>query len=321
MKKTFVIIIGFLTFCEPLFTQNNWNLEIRAGATISLNQSLSSWKQKGSGGNIFLAGSINKRLSSWSYFNYGTSLVLYTKSLGNSGNPLDNDVQIDFSHSFSIGAGKDTSVYIKSIRTLGNSYAYTLNHSFSSLFLISTNFIFNNNKRNQIIGSYSGTYKNFSFNYFNDGGPIIDLLPISDNFDRWWTGGVAVFIHDKDQFNKFEFTFDQFTGYYPLLYELSSIFGLNFSKYNYSETDTYTSKSYNSSTYNVRFSLDKYTHFNIGINGALRFQIGEGRNRKSTYFALQDLLHINKSALHPNTAPNKLQFGFNYSQKRDYYGL
>src|SRR5689334_18717899 len=35
--------------------------------------------------------------------NYGPSLAIYSKSLGASLNPLSNDVQVDFAHSFSLG--------------------------------------------------------------------------------------------------------------------------------------------------------------------------------------------------------------------------
>jgi len=307
----FIILFPFCSHC-----QGKWNYEVRIGANIRFNQSIESWKQKFPAISLFVSGILTRRIEDNFQFNYGHSIAFNYKTLGTNQNPLNNDLEIDFLNSFGFGVGKnyneDDLVFDKLLRTVNNSSAYNLIHNFENSVFISTNLILNNHKRHQVVGSFTFTYQDFSFNYYNDGGFGINFLPISDNFDRWWTAGINFLLHNDKGYNSFEFSWDQFTGYNSLLYELTSIFGFNIPKYNYESNEYITDRNYNSSAYNLRFAIDEYAHFDIGINGSLRFNIGD--DGSTTYFGLQDIIHIiQKSALHPNDEPNKIHFGINYS--------
>lgn len=312
MKKILLFLL-LLVYCTNASAQDNWDLEIRFGTTLNFNQSFETFKHKFPGLKFFVSSAIGRRLGNNNnlFFNYGTSLAIYGKSLGNNLNPLNTDIQIDFSNLMTLGYGAGQTEYFKYMRTLGNSRAYTIKHDFDRSVMISTQLVLNNHKRHQAIGAYNFTWKNYSINYYNDGGAGMNILPIMDNFDRWWTGGGGLYVHNSEEFNSVEFTFDQFTGYAPLIYELSTLFGLNVSKYDYKNKDFTSRRSFNSSEYNLAISLDRFTQINVGVNGSLR---GRTSNGKVLYFAVQDLIHLNRVALHPNNAPNRFHIGVNYSQ-------
>ena len=103
--------------------------------------------------------------------------------------------------------------------------------------ILASNFILNNHKRNQIVGSVSFSAPDFTINYYNDGAQPFDFLPLADNFDRWWTGGFGIYIHNHKNYNIAELSFDQFTGYSPLLYELSNLIGINLPDYNVEDSN------------------------------------------------------------------------------------
>ena len=106
--------------------------------------------------------------------------------------------------------------------------------------------------------------------------------------------------------NTFELSFDQFTGYQPMLYELATIFGIDLGGYS---SESASSSSYNSSQYNVRFNLDNGFSVNLGLIGSLVFEVC-GRER---YFGIQDMIHVaQRSAIHPNKDANRLFIGANY---------
>jgi hypothetical protein len=153
---------------------------------------------------------------------------------------------------------------------------------------------------------------NFSLFYANDGGAPLNYLPFSDQFDRWWTGSGAIFIHNKKGYNQAELAFDQFTGYTPLLYELSSMLGFNLPDYNFSANDsiakiTGSKNSFNTSSYELKVFLDPNYAISAGVMGSLFFN--------DKYFGIQDLIHNSMGySLHPNNDINRLYLGGTYNQ-------
>lgn len=306
--KTYLIILFFIPTIS--FSQNMWEANITLGGRVNLFQSIKTWKLKNPGFEVYINANIYKRMNEVSFFSSNLNLSLYYKSLGNSNRSVDNDIQIDFTNTYNIGIGKGIlpEKKYRQYRTLHNTRAYSIIHNFDKTVVISTNFIFNNSKRHQIIGSISGTWNNCSISMSNDGGPPINWLPISDNFDRWWTGALGFYRHNDKNYNSFEASFTQFTGFLPLLYELHTLLGADISKYNYNLSDRRTGKEFNSSMYNFAIGLDPYSSINFGIKGNLRFQLG--KLQRTTHWGLQDLIHmVTNVALHPNEEENKLYFG------------
>lgn len=240
--------------------------------------------------------------------NYSPSISIYTKTIGANLNPLVGDWQIDFANSFGVGAEWGSEVnYRKLSRTIHNGDFYNVVSSRSGLLLASTNFILNNHKRNQILGSVNATFGNVSINYYNDGPPF-DFLGLSDNFDRYWTGGFSVIAHNKKGYNSAEISFDQFTGYIPLLYEVAGKLGINIPLYD--EAGKKKVSNFNTSAYSVRINFDERFGVNVGVVGSLKF--GE------RYWGLQEIIHIlGHYPMHPNNDDNRFFFGGNYTQSKN----
>ncbi|MEM1319785.1 MAG: polymorphic toxin type 23 domain-containing protein [Bacteroidota bacterium] len=289
-----------------------WDLEVRLGANINLNFSLGE-KQKFPGVRVFASGIVNRNFfnAHW-IFNYGATVALYTRSLGNDLNPLSSDFQFDFTNSISLGGawGGDSLSYTKYLRTINSAPFYNLKHNRRNAIYLSTIFILNNHRRNQTIGSASMSFGDFSFTYYNDGGPFFGDVGIADSFDRWWTGGLCLFFHNNKSYNVAEFSFDQFTGYSPLIYELTSIFGMNVPRYNFNDGNgPYSPISFNSAAYNLKIFLDDNNAIDLGMIGSLKFPT---KHQEEVYrhYSLQDMLHIARgSALHPNKDINRIFFG------------
>jgi hypothetical protein len=294
----------FLLFCiQPTIAQNGWKYE----------------GQFNFGCNIFLAFGKAQKLPGIRAFtsfgaaatrgdlilNYGPSISVYTKTIGANLNPLVGDWQIDFTHSFSIGVlWGDQLNYNKYMRSFHNGDYYNIAINRRGAFLVGTNFILNNHHRNQVIGSLNGTIDKFSFNYYNDGAPF-NFLALGDNFDRYWTGGGGFIFHNTKGYNTVEFSFDQFTGYVPLLYELSGLLGINIPLYD----DVSKKKSYNfnTSAYHLRINTDRNFAINAGVIGSLVSKNGK-------YWGVQDIIHIlGKYPLHPNNDRNRFFIGGSYN--------
>jgi len=245
---------------------------------------------------------------------YGPSLSIYTKTIGANLNPLVSDIQIDFTNSISFGFGwGDTMSYMKHFRTVHTGDYYNISINNRNAILLTSNFILNNHKRNQIVGTISGSFSSVSFNYYNDGAFPFDLIPLADNFDRYWTGGGAIFIHDKGEFNRVEVNFDQFTGYTPLLYELSNLIGINIPLYDEDRDRKKNSNqpyTYNTSAYQVKIFMNKNYAVDLGAIGSLI-------NNKGAHFGIQDLIHMGlRLPLHPNNDMNRFFIGGTYNYLR-----
>lgn len=290
------------------------NFELRFGLNFNLNiSSASSFP----GANVFGSFLLTSKFKNLKGLmtNYGATVSVYTGSLGNDRNLLQSDLQIDFTNALTLGYGFNQVSYPKYLMTLQNSPAYNLTHDFKYALFVGTNFVLNNHHRNQAIGSITATIDNFSLNYYNDGALP---LGIADNFDRWWTGGLAAIVHDRRGFNRVEATFDQFTGYSPLLYEISTILGINVSEYSHNNNvdadpiyRVITPSSYNCSAYNVRVFLAENFAVQAGVIGSLKF--GE------KLYGLQDIIHSRgRFSLHPNKDLNRFSMGLTYN-KGGYY--
>ncbi len=264
-------------------------------------------------------------------FNFGTSIGIYNKSLGNSMNLDFQDNQVDWTNNFSLGLlwGKETPTRL--LQTIHNISFYNLQHRSKYAAFLGVNFIMNSTKRNQTVGNLSLTFDKFSMTYYNDGGPILSCLGLGDGYDRYWTGGLMLYWHDNHlrnndsvhtSFNKMEFSFDQFTGYKPQMFELLSILGADIQDYDiYGRTEMkdstkvlYTLNSdrkqgfdFNASQYKISYNYDDKIGGSVGVIGSLR----DAKHER--YFALQDIIHVLRTnPIHPNRDTNRLFFGFNY---------
>ncbi len=341
IKTTFLILL--LSSC---LSAQSLEAYLNFGATTTLSSNLDE------GGSLYarskkpsikaFIGVVLKSELDYISTDYALSLSIYSKGLGNNQNALYTDIQIDFVNSLSVGLKLPSDMKhlrphffyedgqgfnherIKPIRTLNNSGFYGILNRYTNSIYMSTNFILNNHKRNQIVGAFALTFHDVTIQYYNDGTiPFFDLFGLNDRFDRWWTGGGGLYIHRTgNDYNLFEFTFDQFTGYAPLMFELTSILGIdippygtqkssekiNKRLYNFSDSDS----AFNSSMYNIRVNFNKGFGVDFGVSGNLRSSSGK-------IWGIQDMIHLLRDIpLHPNNTSNKLHLGLTYT---DYYAL
>lgn len=294
-----------------LTAQSKWvyNAQANVGASVNLTYGKG---QRFPGYKLYSAFSImgvhNKHL----VVNYSPSLAFYSKTIGANLNPLVGDIQIDFTNSFSAGYGwGNDALRLKNFRTIHNGEYYNVSTYKKNLVLLTSNFILNNHHRNQIVGSINGTFGECTLLYANDGPPF-NIIPLADNFDRYWTGSGAIFIHTNKGYNRTEISFDQFTGYTPMLYELSNIIGINVPLYS-DEISSGKKKNYsfNTSAYQVKIFTDENYSFNVGVLGNLTDKIGR-------HYGIQELIHMAlKMPLHPNNDMNRLYFGASNLYQQD----
>lgn len=310
VSRRLVIWVCLSFFSMSGFAQTDWTVRAIANLGVSINYYYSTSHQF-PGLKAFVGVGVSGTYQNVFLANYGTSLSFYTKSLGSHLSPMVNDAQLDWQNAFTVGGVSVSNGRFKYLRTLGNSQAYTLGIDNDYGVFVTTNAILNNHRRNQWIGAVTGITPHVSVNYYNDGAPPFNFLAVADGFDRWWTGGIAVFVHNRNAYNDVEFSFDQFTGFRPLQYELSGILGLSLPSYNRSFYDDQpTSRAhkrpppnFNTSAYNLRITPFQHFSANVGVIGAMR-----GNNGKS--YALQDIIHIlGRFPLHPNHDFNRFYLG------------
>jgi hypothetical protein len=117
-----------------------------------------------------------------------------------------------------------------------------------------------------------------------------------------------MFFHNNSGFNSVEFLFDQFTGYEPMLYEMSSILGIRVPEYNLDEgkKGKRIPDNFNTSAYNLRIMPYRGFGVDIGVIGSLR-------TNKGAPFGLQDIIHtLGRYPLHPNNDANRFYIGGTY---------
>lgn len=221
---------------------------------------------------------------------------------------------MDLVNSFTIGVGGGGEDHLKYMRTLNNNSTYNLLHNWENMAAVSVNLILNNNGRHQYNGALTATFGDFTFTYYNDGGPFFEHLGLGDQLDRFWTGGLSLFFHNYEAYNDVELSFDQFTGFSPLMYKFSTLLGIDFFDYPVSNSKIGNPKL-NTSEYNARVFLNRNYSLDLGVRGSLT---SYGANSgKTYYYGLQDLLHVLLGfSLHPNTDTNKWKLGMssNFSQ-------
>lgn len=311
-KATLTILLQ-LTLLS-VTAQKKWTYTGYFNAGLSLNMNYGP-AQKFPGLKLYAAFMANGIYKDGFSVNYGPSISIYSKSLGANLNPLIADIQIDFINSINIGwsLGNPLS-YTKFFKSINTAAYYNMASNKSTALFLGTNFILNNHHRNQVVGSFTASFPGVTVNYYNDGAIPFDKVPVADNFDRWWTGGFGLYFHNRQQYNHTEFTFDQFTGYSPLLYELSNLIGINLPDYN---TEAMTaaqrrknlSPAFNTSAYNLRFFFTNGYAVDIGTIGSLRF----GENGRA--FGMQDIIHfIGRYPLHPNNDVNRFYIGGTYNK-------
>ncbi len=185
---------------------------------------------------------------------------------------------------------------------------YNLVTGYKNMIALGTNLILNNNARNQVSGFVTTTFSDLSFMYYNDGSPF-HIIGLGDDFDRYWTGGGSIFFHNDKGYNNVEFSFDQFTGYTPLMYELANILGINVPLYERKDGAKRNGKPYpythNTSQYHLRIATDKNVAVHAGVVGSLVF---DGK-----YWGIQDLIHrALNMPFHPNNDINRIFIGGSY---------
>ncbi|MEP6927628.1 MAG: hypothetical protein ABI834_08330, partial [Ginsengibacter sp.] len=306
------LVFLFFSVVAPAVAQPNWkyNGYFNFGCNINF---IYGKSQRFPGIRVYSAFIISGVYRKNFTINYGPSLSIYTNSLGSNLNPLLTDVQVDFINSFSFGFswGKNLS-YTKFFKTINTGGYYNVASSKGYAAYLSTNLIFNNHHYNQIDGSVTLSTPDVSINYYNDGAPPFNLFPLADNFDRWWTGGFGIYVHNHKNYNNAELSFDQFTGYSPLLYELSNLIGINLPDYNVEDSTmpkrrNQLTPAFNTSAYNLKIFLGQGYAVDAGIIGSLR-------NNKGRVFGLQEIIHtMLKYPLHPNNDVNRIYFGATYN--------
>jgi len=309
--KTIAVVFLSLVFLKPAYSGNDWKYTYQFNVGVNVNFYFRFFKE-GFPGMKFFAGAGVRAQKDVLSLNYAASFAFYRKMIGNHFNPLVDDNQVDFANTFNLGITKDNNVgYEKHFRTLGNSQYYNISTAGEYGGFLGTTFIFNNHRRNQSIGSLSINFRDWTLYYANDGGPPIEYISTGDLFDRWWTGSGGLFWHNDKGYNNAEFSFDQFTGYTPLLYELSNLLGINVPDYNITSRDSvqqyqWQKSSFNTSSYDLKVFPDENFAIHLGIIGSLRSD--------SRYYGVQDLIHIAKGfPMHPNNDFNRLYLGGTYN--------
>jgi hypothetical protein len=331
-----IMMWPIMAISQLVNTQYSFNFGIR----IHLNYEVSEWsKETFPGIKAFIGMNIFSRVdmlnTTQGAVNISTSLGIYNKALGNSLNLGFQDNQIDWTTTVGVGWLSRDSSYTRLLQSINNVPFYNIRHDASGMGMIGVNFIMNNNRRNQTNGFVAFTIDQFSLTYYNDGAPPISWFAIGDQFDRYWTGGTAMYWHQEDEmtdngaafvpYNIWEVAFDQFTGYTNQMYELSGIFGIdvqNYDIYNrYGEKDSIdisvrpegkrsrpTGFSYNASAYEVRYFWGP----NMGVSGGM---LGSLRShKKGKAYGLQDFIHIMRGdPVHPNISKNRLFIGLSYN--------
>lgn len=308
--QSFLLLICFLQFFKPANAQNSkWDYtgQFNFGCQVFL---YSFFRQHDFTGLRAYAGFSARAVKGDFLLNYGASVSVYTKTVGANLNPMVGDWQIDLTNSFNAGIlwGGNTS-YNKYVRTVHNGDFYNMVLNRSGAFIAGTNFILNNHRRNQTVGSFIINADRFSLNYYNDGGPPLDWIPLSDKFDRYWTGGLGLFLHSTKNYNNVELGFDQFTGYKPLLYELSNIVGIKVPLYDGKidlDDKRKTPPNFNTASYHLRVNFDQHFGVDAGLTGSLVY--------KGLFYGLQDIIHTKiKNSLHPNNDNTRLFLGGSYN--------
>lgn len=251
-KKNYLLIV--LIF--QAFTGYS-QLDYRAGIKVGFSYFISGTSSNAF--NVSISGAMfynnNKDEVNSTLINTGlqSSINLYFNGIGND--QLKSSYSVDFHNSvFFHIAEKDI---IDSLEIIGqvnstgvknyisdpansrffikNGYDYNMNlieYEGKSAFTLASNFIINNEHRNQVYGSLGLQYQRCRIIYYNDATPF-HWLNIGDRKDRWWTGGgyLEILTRKDPFFNKLNYLrvgFNRFTWENDDAYKLSTKLGLKF---------------------------------------------------------------------------------------------
>lgn len=196
--------------------------------------------------------------------------------------------------------------YDRGMRPLGKPGFVTVNNHSLSMYdpldysiSFGTTFINGiNHDRHQQIGTFSASIHFVQIQYYNDATPF-NKIALSDNFDRYWTGGGSLGFYwnnDRTFFTDFLWRYDNYTGYQRNLYEVSGL--LNIDNLPYKDPKQ---QMFNQARYQYKLGVKNFTHLNYSVYEPI-------------YTDIQNLIHyrISKSPFHPRPLGRRQVIGFEY---------
>ncbi len=218
-----------------------------------------------------------------------TELELYRGGLGNTLLKSERDkFNLEWRNSFQMGLGTKfsnvKSVYGRPLMPeIGQGYS-TLYDPLDLSLSIGTSFITGlTHKRHQQLGFFKGGVMAFDIYYMNDGPPF-GKVGLGDTYDRYWTGvgGLGFYWANESPISSLSLKYTRFTGDEPFVYELGSIFGLNYLPHKKSGD-----QFFNKGRYQYRLGLYGHTNVGVSIYQPKRLDV-------------QDLIHYNWIPFHSN---------------------
>lgn len=136
---------------------------------------------------------------------------------------------------------------------LTNPFTYSLGTGVNWIIPLVKNY----HKECQRVSFVNLNFNYFQISYFNDGGPVMELL--GDKKDRYWTAGLfaGIYLPYKYKLNNLIVSWYKYTGYTENAFELTNL--LDFHEVRYKDTGQ---KYFNSSQWNLSVS---------GLNNCLEF--------------------------------------------------
>ncbi|NJM79739.1 MAG: hypothetical protein HC854_09150 [Flavobacterium sp.] len=163
------------------------------------------------GSKSYMSGTAGLGLSKrFDHFTPGTNLAVnfYNGGLGSLSNSSKFNIDTVLTAKLTAGNGNGNPMNIYPLH-LNSGSGIEDKYKYSAT--IGTNFIFNNNNRNQHVGFVQLRVNDFSFQTYNDFGGF-KKIGISDGYDRWWTGGGNLTFGAKNSDYQFVIASDVFTA-------------------------------------------------------------------------------------------------------------
>ncbi|KIX21665.1 hypothetical protein SY27_08210 [Flavobacterium sp. 316] len=132
----------------------------------------------------------------------------YNGGLGSLPNSSNFNIDTVITAKLTAGGGKGNPMTIYPLH-LNSGSGLEDHYKYSAT--LGTNFIFNNNNRNQQVGFLQVRAYDFSFQTYNDFQGF-KKIGISDGYDRWWTGGGNLTFGAKNSDYQFVIASDVFTA-------------------------------------------------------------------------------------------------------------
>ncbi len=257
MKKPSFVLLLLLLFCQCVETHDKTNkTQFGFGARMKLNL---SGAQNMSLQMSLTGGAARSVFANTTMLFYQPSLILYQGGLGNKATFKDIDkFRFELVNSFGVNLGyqeplrsewKFKNIPIsRPLTTWSISNAAALQNPYFYSFTLSTNVIWSNKfnsdktRQTQRVGYMGLSVPYVTLGYSNDGLPFNKrYLPLSDTYDRYWTGRGFLrieFDYNKDKHKEFDNSvwqltaeYDKFTGFSRDIYEVANVLGLRFVPY------------------------------------------------------------------------------------------